>query len=72
MSEDNTESNNSNSLEARRFGEDVPQDPERQAELVDQSVQQYLETQRYLEQEVKEYLSRSVYLDHFGVGYGDE
>ena len=72
MSDYNTESNNSDSKEPSRFGDDVPTDPDRQAELVEESVQQYLETQRYLEQEAKEYLSRSVYLDHFGVGHGDE
>jgi hypothetical protein len=72
MSEYNTESNNSDSKEPRRFGDSIPSDPERQAELVEQSVQRYLETQRYLEQEAKEYLSRSVYYDHFGVDHGDE
>lgn len=72
MSDYNTESNNSNSKEPRRFGDDVPTDPDRQAESVEQSVQQYLQTQRYLEQEAKEYLSRSVYYDYFGSNHGDE
>jgi len=72
MGEDNTESNNSNSLEARRFGEDIPDDPERQAELADQSVRQYRQMQRYLEQEAEEYLNRSVYLDYCRVDHGEE
>jgi hypothetical protein len=72
MSDYNTESNNSDSKEPRRFGTNIPSDPDRQAELVEQSVQRYLETQRYLEQEAEEYLSRSVYYDHFGGGHGDE
>lgn len=72
MSNDTTESNNSDSKEPRRFGDDVPTDPDRQAELVDQSVQQYLQTQRYLEQEAKAYLSRSVYYDYVGSTHGEE
>lgn len=72
MSDYNTGSNNSNSKEPQRFGEDIPNDADRQAELAEQSVQRYLETQRYLEQEAKEYLSQSVYLDHFGGDHGDQ
>jgi len=72
MSEDNTESNNSNSLEARRFGEDIPDDPERQAELADQSVRQYRQMQRYLKQEAEEYLARSVYLDSRRADHDEE
>lgn len=72
MTKYNTESNNSDSNEPRRFGDDIPADPERQAELVEQSVQQYLQTQRYLEQEAKEYLNRSVYCDYLGSAHADE
>lgn len=72
MPNDNTQGNNSNSKEAQRFGDDVPSDPDRQAQLVEQSVQQYLRTQRYLEQEAKEYLSRSVYYDYVGSAHGEE
>lgn len=71
MTENNTQSNNSNSGEPQRFGEDLPEDPERQTELVEQSVQRYLQTQRYLEQEAKEYLNRSVYCDYVS-RYGEE
>lgn len=65
MGDNNTESNNSDSPEPRRFGEDIPEDPDRQAELVNESVQQYRQMQRYLEQEAEEHLARSVYLDHY-------
>lgn len=72
MADYNTESNNSGPKQPRRFGDEVPTDPDRQEELVEKSIQHYLETQRYLRQEAEEYLYRSVYYDHFGVGYGDE
>ena len=64
MKDNNTRSNNSDPQTPRRFGEDIPDNPERQAELVEQSVRQYRQFQRYLKQEAEEYLSRSVYLDY--------
>ena len=72
MNENNTGSNNSNPLEPSRFGEDIPEDTERQAELVDQSLRQYRQMQRYLEQEAEEYLARSVYLDYRRVDHDGE
>lgn len=72
VTEDNTESNNSNPPEPSRFGEDIPEDTERQAELVDQSVRQYRQMQRYLEQEAEEYLNQSVYLDYCRVDHDEE
>jgi hypothetical protein len=72
MGDDNTESNNSDPLEPSRFGEEIPEDTERQAELVDQSVQQYRQMQRYLEQEAEEYLARSVYLDYCRMDHDEE
>jgi len=72
MSNDNTESNNSTSHEPSRFGKDIPEDTERQAELADQSVQQYRQMQRYLEQEAEEYLARSVYLDFCHMDHDEE
>lgn len=72
MTEYNTDSNNSNPGKPQRFGENLPDDAERQAELAEQSVQRHLRTQRYLEQEAKEYLNRSVYQDYAGVDHGEE
>lgn len=72
MCDYNTDSNNSDSKSPRRFGEEIPTDPDRQAELVQESMQQYLRKQRFLEQGAMEYLSRSVYYDQFGQGHEDE
>lgn len=72
MRKNNTESNNSTPPKPRQFGEDIPDDSERQAELVERSVRQYRQMQRYLEQEAEEYLNRSVYADFCRVDHVEE
>lgn len=72
MSNDNTESNNSNSQEPQQFGESIPTDPDRQSELVEDSMQEYLQMQRHLEQEAEEYLSRSVHQDYAEMHHVEE